>query len=249
MMNTIERTDKIDAYLAGTMSDAEKKEFEGLLLGSETSLEDRTKLQDEMELQKEIIFAIRRRGFREMVKKDIAEIKQEKEEAEKGDAHKAAAKIIPLYRRILRAGASSALAACFVCLLIIAPQVNRLATISNDAELFAATNIEMNEAYSGLKGCNDATNAILEANELMQSGNYKQADKILAQALEQMDPITSEEQQEWTEKEDMLYLRALCAIKQHKLYRSRMLLNEVINMNSTHKDQAQQLLNQIKGRR
>ena len=39
-MNTIERIDKIDAYLAGTMSDAEKKEFEGLLLGSETSLED-----------------------------------------------------------------------------------------------------------------------------------------------------------------------------------------------------------------
>jgi hypothetical protein len=87
----------------------------------------------------------------------------------------------------------------------------------------------------------------LEANELMQSGNYKQADKILAHALEQMEPITSDEQQAWTEKEDMLYMRALCAIKQHKLYRSRMLLNEVVNMNSTHKEQAQQLLNQIKG--
>ena len=57
-MNNIERTDKIDAYLAGTMSEAEKKEFEGLLLGSETSLDDKTKLHDEMELQKEIIFAM-----------------------------------------------------------------------------------------------------------------------------------------------------------------------------------------------
>lgn len=232
-MNTIDRTEKIDAYLAGTMSDAEKKEFEGLLLGSETSLEDRTKLQDEMELQKEIIHAIRRRGFREMVANELKKI--EAEEAEKGDAHK-----------ILRAGASSALAACFVCLLIIAPQVNRLATISNDAELFAATNIEMNEAYSGLKGCNDATNAILEANELMQSGNYKQADKILAQALEPMIDVTAEATQAWTEKEDMTYLRALCAIKQHRLYRSRHLLNEVVNMNTTHKDEAQQLLNTIK---
>lgn len=242
-MNTIERTDKIDAYLAGTMSEAEKKEFEGLLLGSETSLEDRTKLQDEMELQKEIIFAIRRRGFREMVKKDIAEIKQEKEEADK-----AAAKIIPLYRRVLRVSASLAIAACFIGVIIIAPQVNHLSNIGDNANLYASANIEMNEAYSGLKGCNDATNAILEANELMQSGDYKQADKILAHALGQMKPVTSDEQQAWTEKEDMLYLRALCAIKQHKLYRSRMLLNEVINMNSTHKDQAQQLLNQIKGR-
>lgn len=240
-MNTIERIDKIDAYLAGTMSDAEKKEFEGLLLGSETSLEDRTKLQDEMELQKEIIFAIRRRGFREMIKKDIAEINKEKEEADKK-----AAKITPLYRRVLRVSASLAIAACFIGVIIIAPQVNHLATISNDAELFAATNIEINEAYSGLKGCNDATNAILEASELMQSGDYKQADKILAHALGQMKPVTSDEQQAWTEKEDMLYLRALCAIKQHKLYRSRMLLNEVINMNTTHKDEAQQLLNTIK---
>ena len=46
----------------------------------------------------------------------------------------------------------------------------------------------------------------------------------------------------------MTYMRALCAIKQHKLYRSRRLLNEVVNMNSTHKDEAQQMLNQIKGR-
>lgn len=242
-MNNIERTDKIDAYLAGTMSEAEKKEFEGLLLGSETSLEDKTKLQDEMELQKEIIFAIRRRGFREMVKKDIAEIKQEKEEADKK-----AAKIIPLYRRVLRVSASLAIAACFIGIIIIAPQINRLSNIGDNANLYASVNIEMNEAYSGLKGCNDATNAILVANELMQSGDYKQADKILAHALGQMKPVTSDEQQAWTEKEDMLYLRALCAIKQHKLYRSRMLLNEVINMNSTHKDQAQQLLNQIKGR-
>lgn len=243
-MKNSERIEKIRAYLTGEMSEAEKKEFERLLLDPILSLEDRTKLQDEMELQKEIILAIRRRGLKEMLRKEEAKIKQEQDEADKA----AAVKITPLYRRIIRAGASSALAACFVCLLIIAPQVNRLATISNDAELFAATNIEMNEAYSGLKGCNDATNAILEANELMQSGNYKQADKILAQALEPMIDVTAEATQAWTEKEDMTYMRALCAIKQHKLYRSRRLLNEVVNMNSTHKDQAQQLLNQIKGR-
>jgi hypothetical protein len=133
--------------------------------------------------------------------------------------------------------------------LIIGPQASRLATISNDAALFAAANVEMNEAYSGIKGCDEASEAIMRANELMAAGEYKQADKELAQALELMADVTAEAEQAWTEKEDMTYLRALCAIKQHKLYRSRRLLNEVVNMNSTHKDEAQQLLNQIKGRK
>ena len=112
--------------------------------------------------------------------------------------------------------------------------------------MYASVNTEITDAYSQLKGCDDASNAILEANALMQAGDYKQADKVLAQALGRMQEITSAEEQAWSEKEDMLYLRALCAIKQHKLYRSRRLLNEVVNMNTTHKDEAQQLLNTIK---
>jgi len=166
-----------------------------------------------------------------MVKKDIAEIKRTQ-----------------LYTRVLRATASLAIAACSIGVIIIAPQINRLSNIGDNSNLYASANIEMTEAYSGLKGCNDATNAILQANELMASGDYKQADIILAQALEQTKNVTAETEQAWTEKEDMTYMRALCAIKQHKLYRSRRLLNEVVNMNSTHKDEAQQLLNQIKGR-
>ena len=241
-MNTVDRTEMIDAYLAGTMSEEEKNEFERLLLDSDSSLEDITNLRNEMEVQKEIILAIRRRAFREMLAEEEARIKQEKE-----DADRVAAASISWPKHIVRAVSSVAVAACF-CGVFIAPQVSRLASISNDAELYAAVSMDMNEAYSGLKGCNEASNAILKANELMQSGDYKQADKILVQALEQMKPITSDEQQAWTEKEDMLYLRALCAIKQHKLYRSRMLLNEVINMNSIHQTEAQQLLNQIKGR-
>lgn len=241
-MKNSERIEKIRAYLTGEMSEAEKNEFERLLLDPNLSLEDRTKLQDEMELQKEIILAIRRRGLKEMLRREEAKIKQEEAKADK-----AAVRIIHRYRHLVRAGVSSVIAACFVGLLVIAPQVNRLATISNDAALFAAANVEMNEAYSGIKGCDEASEAILRANELMAAGEYKQADKELAQALELMADVTAEAEQAWTEKEDMIYLRALCAIKQHKLYRSRRLLNEVVNMNSTHKDEAQQLLNQIKG--
>lgn len=244
-MKNSERIEKIRAYLTGEMSEAEKNEFERLLLDPNLSLEDRTKLQDEMELQKEIILAIRRRGLKEMLRREETKIKQEQDEADKA----AAVRIIPLYRHLVRAGVSSVIAACFAGLLIIGPQASRLATISNDAELFAAANVEMNEAYSGIKGCDEASEAILRANELMAAGEFKQADKELAQALELMADVTVGEAQAWTEKEDMIYLRALCAIKQHKLYRSRRLLNEVVNMNTTHKDEAQQLLNQIKGRK
>ena len=121
-MNTVERTELIDKYLAGTMSKTEKNEFERLLLDPEMSLGDRTKLQDEMELQKEIIFAIRRRDFREHVQHEIAKIKEEEEDSDK----KVAQRITPLYRRIIRATSSSAIAACFICFVVIAPQAIRL---------------------------------------------------------------------------------------------------------------------------
>jgi hypothetical protein len=243
-MKNSERIEKIRAYLTGEMSEAEKNEFERLLLDPNLSLEDRTKLQDEMELQKEIILAIRRRGLKEMLRREEAKIKHEEAEGDK-----VAVRIVHRYRHLVRAGVSSVIAACFVGLLIIGPQASRLATISNDAALFAAANVEMNEAYSGIKGCDEASEAIMRANELMAAGEYKQADKELAQALEPMADVTAEAAQAWTEKEDMTYLRALCAIKQHKLYRSRRLLNEVVNMNSTHKEEAEQLLRQIKGRK
>jgi exonuclease SbcC len=48
-------------------------------------------------------------------------------------------------------------------------------------------------------------------------------------------------------KEDMLYMRALCSIKQHRLYRTRYLLSEVISMDALHKAEAERLLNEIKG--
>ena len=241
MKNSIEQSEKIDAYLTGKMSDAEKKEFERLLSDPETSLEDRTKLQDEMELRKEIIFAVRKRGFREHVAKELAKIKEEEEEAHKIAA--ARIKLVVLYT--IRATASIAVAACFVG-VFIAPQLLRLNNLSNQGELYAEALIEMTDAYTQLKGSDDAANVILEATALMQSGDNKQADALLADALQAMPKVTKADGQAWTEKGDMLYLRALCAIKQHKLYRSRRLLNEVVRMDGLHRDQAAELLHTIK---
>lgn len=232
--NSIEKTmttqEQIDRYLAGQMTEEEKLQFERLLSADDSSL------RDEMELQKEIILAIRRRALKEMLQEEEERLSKEKEEEH--------------HRKVriwtIRSVASLAVAACFVGVILVGPQMSRLNNLSQQDALYAEALTEITDAYSQLKGCNDATDAILEANALMQAGDYKQADAILVDALSEMGDVQRESLQAWSEKEDMLYLRALCAIKQHKLYRSRRLLNEVITMDSTHKAEAQQLLNTIK---
>lgn len=239
-MKTIERTELIDRYLLGEATAEEKIQVERLLSDPELSLEDRDKFRKEMELQQEIILAIQKQGLKEMLQQ--ADEKEEKEEE-----HKVAARITPIHVRIIRATASLAIAACFVGIIIIGPQMSRISNLSKQDAFYAEAFADINNAYAmACRGESEAADAILEANALMQAGDYKQADRVLTQALKQMQIVTPDNAQAWSEKEDMLYLRALCAIKQHRLYRSRYLLNEVVNMNTTHKDEAQQLLNTIK---
>lgn len=222
--------EQIDKYLAGQMTEEEKLQFERLLSAEDSSL------RDEMELQKEIILAIRRRSLKEVLQSEEDAIQKEQEET---DHHKR------VVRWTLRSVASIAVAACLVGVIVIGPQMSRLSGVG-DSPLYAETAIEMTEAYSQLKGCEESAAVILQANEYMQQGEYKQADVILEKALADMQDITSEDQQAWSEKEDMLYLQTLCAIKQHQLYRSRRLLNKVASMKGIHQQAATDLLNTIK---
>ncbi len=221
--------EQIDKYLAGQMTEDEKLQFERLLSADDSSL------RDEMELQKEIILAIRRRSLKEMLQDEEESIQKEKEE------HHRKVRIWSI-----RSVASLAIAACFVG-ITIGPQMLRISSLSEQDAFYAEAYADINNAYAmACRGESEAADAILEANALMQAGDYKQTDRVLTQALKQMQIVSPDNAQAWSEKEDMLYLRALCAIKQHRLYRSRHLLNEVVNMNTTHKDEAQQLLNTIK---
>lgn len=234
-MKTVERTKLIDRYLLGEATAEEKMQVERLLSDPELSLDDRDKFRKEMELQHEIILAIQKQGLKEMLQQ--ADEKEEKEEEH--------------HRKVriwsIRSVVSLAIAACFVGIIIIGPQMSRISNLSQQDAFYAEAYADINNAYAmASRGESEVADAIIEANALMQAGDYKQADKVLVQALEQMQEISSKEVQAWSEKEDIVYLRALCAIKQHKLYRSRRLLNEVVNMNATHKDEAQQLLNTIK---
>lgn len=220
--------EQIDKYLAGQMTEDEKLQFERLLSA------DNSSLRDEMELQKEIILAIRRRSLKEMLQGEEESIQKEKE-----DHHKR------VVRWTLRSVASIAVAACFVGVIVIGPQMSRLSGLG-ESTIYAETAIEMMNAYSQLKGCEESAEVILQANEYMQKGDYKLADSILTKALSGMKDITSENRQAWSEKEDILYLQALCAIKQHQLYRSRRLLNGVVSMQGIHQQSALDLLNTIK---
>ena len=220
--------EQIDKYLAGQMTEDEKLQFERLLSADDSSL------RDEMELQKEIILAIRRRSLKEMLQGEEESIQKEKE-----DHHKR------VVRWTLRSVASIAVAACFVGVIVIGPQMSRLSGLG-ESTIYAETAIEMMNAYSQLKGCEESAEVILQANEYMQKGDYKQADAILTKALSDMKDITPENRQAWSEKEDILYLQALCAIKHHQLYRSRRLLNGVVSMQGIHQQSALDLLNTIK---
>lgn len=225
-MNTIERTDKIDAYLAGTMSEAEKKEFEGLLLGSETSLEDRTKLQDEMELQKEIVFAIRRRGFREMVKKDIAEIKQEKDE------HHQRIKRIKIWS--LGGSTLMAMAAVLLLLFVLAPVAQQMQDYSNQY----ISSIEVNVTRGDVDQVQSLDDAIL----LMQNDHWREAEQII-DGIYRKTELDKENQQETYYKAE--WFKAICLMHEGKALQAKRLLRRIVNSDSTYSNQAKEALNAL----
>ena len=233
-MKTIERTELIDRYLLGEATAEEKMQVERLLSDPELSLEDRDKFRKEMELQQEIILAIQKQGLKEI-------LQQADEKDAKEEEHNRKVRIWTI-----RSVASLAIAACFVGVILVGPQMSRLRDLGQQDLFFTEAYMDMNNAYAGsCRGESETADAIIEANALMQAGNYKQADDLLAAAIKSM-PDVDKGTQSWDEKEDMLYLQALCAIKQHKLYRSRRLLNELVDMDTTHKNEAQRLLNTIK---
>lgn len=247
-MKALDQTILIDRYLSGEASPEEKLQVERLLSDPELSLDSKDTFRQDMELQEDIIIAIQERGLREMLQREEERLRAESND-DQPPIHTAAkpaaaASRGPLW--LIRSAATIAIAACMAGPIVIAPQVSRMVAISNNSEFYSAATFEMTEAYSQLKGCNEPSDAIIDATALMQSGEYKQADALLADALQSMPEVTNADSQAWSEKEDMLYLRALCVIKQHKLYRSRRLLNEVVRMDGLHRDQASELLNTIK---
>lgn len=227
-MNTIERTDKIDAYLAGTMPDAEKKEFERLLLDPETSLEDRNKLQDEMELQKEIIHAIRRRGFREMVAKELKKI--EAEEAEKAHRRKKIA-----YWSLGGSG-MMAIAAVMLMLLVIAPMARQMQDCSN---MYIAQSMH-SENY---RGDAEFEPPLDHALQLMQADQWNEAETIINDVYQRPHDSSVDQQKSHDEAE---WLKAIYLMHDGKAIRAKRLLEKIAKSNSPYSASAEAVLEYLK---
>ncbi len=205
------------------MSAEEQKAFE-----EQMSLD--AELKREVDLQREVIRAIRKQALRDKVK-----------------TFEKKARLKNVVRIITTALAPIAVAAC-VAGIVVVPQMQAVASLSENTQLYSSATTEMIDAYSSLRGGDESSDVILNATELMQKNEFKQADKILCEALKSLETVTKDDIQAYSAKEDMLYLRALCSIKEGKVYRTRNLLSQVIEMDITHKEEAQTLLNKIKGK-
>ena len=142
-------TEKIDFYLSGKMSAEEQKAFE-----EQMSLD--AELKREVDLQREVIRAIRKQALRDKVKT-----------FEKKTRFK------NLVRIITTALAPIAVAAC-VAGIVIVPQMQAVASLSEDTQLYSSATIEMIDAYSSLRGGDESSDVILNATELMQKNITKQ---------------------------------------------------------------------------
>ena len=111
-------TEKIDFYLSGKMSAEEQKAFE-----EQMNLD--AELKREVDLQREVIRAIRKQALRDKVKT-----------FEKKTRFK------NLVRIITTALAPIAVAAC-VAGIVIVPQMQAVASLSEDTQLYSSATIEM----------------------------------------------------------------------------------------------------------
>lgn len=216
----------IDAYLAGTLTTEDRHIFEQQLQTDKI-------LQMEVALHREMIQAIRERRMRELVKKFEAE-----------DKRRIRWKQITKWTILTLSPIG--IAACLFGFIVHLPQVNNIERINSFSLVFAQATQEITFAYAELKGCEDVAETLLMVVTLMQQGDYQHADKLLAKELKIHGNVTVVEAQAWSEKEDMLYLQALCAIRRGQVYRSCTLLMKVIGMHGIHEQQAATLLNQIK---
>lgn len=216
----------VEAYIAGTMTDEDKREFEVLLKHDKD-------LQMKVALHREMIVAIRERRMRQLVK-----------QFEQEDYRRKRMRVI--VNRTIQVISPIVIAACLVGLVVYLPQVNHIEYIKSDSSVFIAATEEVSSAYSNLRGCDDVAETLLVVSELIKGREYAEADQLLAEQLKLHASVTREEPQAWAEKEDMIYLQALCAIGQKQVYRSRALLAKVISMEGLHEKQATDLLNIIK---
>ena len=236
-MTNLERTKEIDRYLSGEMTEEEKTGFEGLLSEEDLSYNDKHNLRQEMELQKNIEYAIRERGLREMLLKEETKIKHEetkiKHEEEKIKHEEEKIKDDEKIRRIkiwsFGSGFVTALAAVILFLLVVAPVARQMQDMS----------VREVAEIGPPRGTGELDNAL----SLMRVGEWKKAsqavDDILARTANSSDKDTIKlhDNAEW--------LKALCLMHSGKVVKAKRLLRKIADSDSHYSIQAKEMLEEL----
>lgn len=229
-MNTIEKTDKIDDFLLGNMSVEEKNEFERLLSDDVKSLEGK-QLKQDMELQKDIILAIKERGLKEMLQKE-----EEKLQEDEGHRRKQIVRITSF-----SLGGFS-LAAAIAFMLVVVPMARIMNTASNDF----AYSLEQMETTRGTSFdelsllLQDATSAIL-------ADDWQRADELSIELMERssqpMSDYSEDELHDYYQQAEWLHVN--CLMHEKKVFEAKRLLKKIVQENGFYSRQAEDILKKL----
>ncbi len=227
-MTTLDRTEKIDAYLSNQMSSEEKKEFERLLSADDESSDVGT-LSEEMELQRDMITAIRERGLREQLQEQERQMRARRAKTQ----------------RIIRLSGWSAGALSMVavlCLaLILVPVAQTMVSLSSGY----AQSLEFAPVRGG---ATDTPQTELEQiYTLLAQGLWSEATPKACALMEQTSvpcgELCEEERQEVYEQAQWLY--TICEMHQKHIFRAKHLLKQIAADNGYYSDQAKTMLEQL----
>jgi hypothetical protein len=246
-------TDLIDRYLRNELTENEKNQFEGLLSASDKSLEGK-KLNDEMELQKEIIMAIKARGLKECLQKKEGELRAKRAQKQRRE-------------RIIRLSSWSlggALVAAIAIFAFITTPMTKIMqeeslqhTSSNDfssirnimkqESLQFASSIDFSAVRGGLQAQADSLQSrLLNIYSLIAQEQFDLANKNVKQLLQDLQTnqdITSEEHKEIFHQTQWLY--AICEMYQGNVFEAKELLKQIANSDSHYADRAQDILDKL----
>ncbi len=264
MINSVENTDIIDKYLRNELNDIEKQEFERLLSAPSESLYG-ISLNEEMELQKEIILAIKARGLKECLQKKEEDLKLEKEivlairerglreslQREEENIRKSRKK----KRTILiwsGSVASTLIAASLAFMIVLAP----IANLMKEESILYATHIKSNIIYQNGVSIRGSESLLEEAKYAISKSNWSNAEDILEDMYKdyfknKIDDIYPNYINTPYAKDvsiycDYLWLKALCEMHNKHIFKAKYLLKKLIQTkNNPYYDNAKNILKKI----
>lgn len=222
-MTNLERTKLIDRYLSGEMTEEEKMSFERLLSEGDSSSMDEQNLQKEMELQKEIEYAIQERGLREMLQKEEARIRLRQR-----------IKRITIWS-LSSGSVITAIAAVMLLLLVVAPVAHMMQDMSSQY----VAQVEIGQ----LRGDNANAEALSNAISLMQANEWEQASQIVNDVFAQTANSQDEETIEMHDNAE--WLKAICLMHDGKVRKAKRLLRKIANSESYYSGMASEMLEKL----